>query len=431
MSLLHKWIFLAGSKKRNPSLWDWYDYLKASERWTLEAILKEQEKRLQQAFQFAFSNSAYYKKYWGQTGKELSMNWSIDQFRQLPVITKRQLLESNDQVHCHEKLFSRTFFCETSGTSGEVLTFRRDEKWDSFNRAVLLRGLDWHNVRPWEPSLYFWGYNTQLTKQLKIRFQDWLLNRYRIFNYDESSIATLQKRLPHTKYIEGYSSVIYELAQHALAAQTKTPFLKLIKGTSEKIFPHYNDAVRKAFGKKIVSEYGAAESGIIAFECSEGNMHLNLLGVYTEVENDGEIIVTNLAARSFPVIRYRLGDAVRLASPDKDCSCGLAHPIIEEVTGRIGKNIFGVNQTYPSLILYYIFKNLYFNYGIKINYQAHQYQKGALEIWTKELLNTSEVELLMTQCTKYFRGDIQVTTTQKSNFREQQGKLRDFVSHIE
>ena len=50
--------------------------------------------------------------------------------------------------------------------------------------------------------------------------------------------------------------------------------IKMVKGTSEKIFKNYHDEVIKAFGSKIISEYGATESGIIAFECPEGNMHI-------------------------------------------------------------------------------------------------------------------------------------------------------------
>lgn len=64
--------------------------------------------------------------------------------------------------------------------------------------------------------------------------------------------------------------------------------------------------MEKAFGAKIISEYGAAESGLIAYECPEcGNMHINMENVIVE-ESEGEIVVTNLLSRSFPIIRYKL-----------------------------------------------------------------------------------------------------------------------------
>ena len=74
-------------------------------------------------------------------------------------------------------------------------------------------------------------------------------------------------------------------------------------------------------------------------------------------EENGEIIVTNLLSRSFPIIRYKLGDFVRLASSDFKCSCGRAHPVILDVLGRVGKNVLGKKSIYPSLTFYYVFKN--------------------------------------------------------------------------
>src|SRR5690606_4032961 len=100
--------------------------------------------------------------------------------------------------------------------------------------------------------------------------------------------------------------------------------LKLVRGTSEKIFEKYQQEAVQAFGRRIVSEYGAAESGIIAFECAEGSMHVNMETCIVEVEN-GEILVTNLVSRSFPIIRYRLGDYIELDTHTK-CLCGREHP---------------------------------------------------------------------------------------------------------
>lgn len=96
--------------------------------------------------------------------------------------------------------------------------------------------------------------------------------------------------------------------------------------------------------------------------------------VYVEVI-DGEIVVTNLLSRSFPIIRYKLGDAVVLASPDYKCPCGRNHPVVLDVCGRIGKNILGKTSKYPSLTFYYVFKNIAIQDGITLNYQARQDRK--------------------------------------------------------
>jgi phenylacetate-CoA ligase len=101
------------------------------------------------------------------------------------------------------------------------------------------------------------------------------------------------------------------------------------------------------------------------------------------------------------------------------------------VTGRVGKKIHGLSNKYPSLTLYYIFKNLYFDHNIKLNYQAHQNQVGKLDIWIKEELKELERNILLTECRKYFKEDVSIKILHRLNFRESQGKLRDFISSIE
>lgn len=46
----------------------------------------------------------------------------------------------------------------------------------------------------------------------------------------------------------------------------------------------------------------------------------------------GEIVITHLATRDFPFIRYRTGDVAIL--DDKLCSCRLGLPLLREIQGR-------------------------------------------------------------------------------------------------
>jgi phenylacetate-CoA ligase len=112
------------------------------------------------------------------------------------------------------------------------------------------------------------------------------------------------------------------------------------------------------------------------------------------------------------------------------CSCGIHSPVIREVTGRIGKKIFGAGQIYPSLTLYYIFKNIYFNQNRTIDFQAHQFEKGKLQIWVKEPVSKDLLALILSESAKYF-SDIKLEIIENHDFRQLAGKLRDFVSHLD
>lgn len=427
---INKTVFKLGARIRNPRLFYFFRQLISSDFSSKGELASIQEKKLSDLLCWAYDHSAYYKSQMDLIGFDPRQGFDWEKFNKIPIITKSTLVSENSKIQVDPAKFDKVFHCESSGTSGQVLSFIRDEEWDSFIRAAQLRGYSWHGVNPWNFNIYFWGYNSSFLKKIKLRILDLLVNRYRIFDYNERSLSNLKKKSKKVVYIEGYSSMIYEMAKLIPDSQENFKYLKLVKGTSEKIFPHYKTTVEQAFGKKLRSEYGAAEAGIIAFECPEGNMHLIEEGVYVEVNEDKEIIITNLVSKSFPIIRYKLGDAVEMADENTICPCGRAHRIINEVTGRIGKNIQGKSLVYPSLTLYYIFKNIFFEYNTTIDYQAIQEEKGRLYIYTLYKLSSEEKDWILAESNKYFKGDIDLIFKKTDTFRTEKGKLKDFISKL-
>jgi phenylacetate-CoA ligase len=224
--------------------------------------------------------------------------------------------------------------------------------------------------------------------------------------------------------------MIYETAKIINSQNLEKPLnLKMVKGTSEKIFESYQDEIQRAFGQRIINEYGAAEVGIIAFECPKGNMHLNMEGVIVE-EIDHEIVVTNLQMHAFPIIRYKLGDYIKLAPKNKKCECGLQHSIIEEVTGRIGQIVYGKNNTYPSLYFYYIFKNLASKYSLLLTYQVVQEEKGKLIFLIEQYVDNRQLIYLENEIAVYFKEDMEFTIEHSQNITAQNKKLKSFISNI-
>lgn len=242
----------------------------------------------------------------------------------------------------------------------------------------------------------------------------------------------LTEKLRDARYLHGYSSMIYELATVAADAgysKRDFPQLKLIKGTSEKILHHYSEQVEQVFGRPMRSEYGAAEAGIIAFECPYGSMHVNMENCIVEIDDNKEILVTNLNSNSFPIIRYRLGDQISI-SARRNCECGRDTMIIEEVTGRVGKMIYGSVKKYPSLTIYYVLKTLYFDHGISLSLQFVQKKLGELEIYSRSPICKHDRSKIDQKMLMYFGSDV-VWRYMESGVRTRTGKIRDFVSEID
>ncbi|WP_105188463.1 phenylacetate--CoA ligase family protein [Pseudoalteromonas sp. T1lg48] len=386
-------LYILGSRFRNPSLNKVYRELKETEFADSDTLKKIQEDKLRCLLCFCYRYSPYYRKKFN----EISFNPESDVYdkgilSQIPLLSKGDLIKFNSDIHANYT-FKKTFFSETSGSTGEALTFHKDELWDSYNRASINRGLSWFGVKPWNKNGYFWGFSNQGLRALKVKVMDLLVNRFRLFSYTNDEIENFLHKSKSACYLEGYSSMIYEVAKKANQLGIKLDNIKLVKGTSEKIYDHYHEETKKAFGQKIISEYGSAESGIIAFECPHGQMHLNEETCIVE-EIEGRAVITNLVAYSFPTIRYDLGDYIKIS--DKPCACGRAHRVLEEVAGRVGKNIVGKNgELFPSLTLYYVFKNMALGHGLKLSYRCVQKKEGLLEVSIEALEDSSLIKALI------------------------------------
>lgn len=101
-------------------------------------------------------------------------------------------------------------------------------------------------------------------------------------------------------------------------------------------------AIGEAFGCEVIEDYGASECMNIAFGCRHGALHLNDTWVVLEPVDEhlrpvppgrpsATVLITNLANRVQPVIRYDLGDSATLGTAP--CACGARHPTLR-IEGR-------------------------------------------------------------------------------------------------
>ncbi|MBM4835738.1 phenylacetate--CoA ligase family protein [Vibrio parahaemolyticus] len=426
--MINKFIYWLGVYFRNPSFRRVEQELSKSYNLSSKDLKDIQNKKLNDTLKFAYHNSSYYRSILDLHCYDPKIMYDIGFLSQLPILTKDILIEKNEEIHTIKNYkFKKLFFSETSGSTGQALTFYKDERWDSYNRASISRGMKLFGVNVWDKNGYFWGFNHRGFSLIKVKFFDFLMNRFRLFSYSDNLLEKFLNQCGNAKYLAGYSSMIYEVAKLANKKNIQLSNIKFIKGTSEKIYDFYQDEVQRAFGQKIVSEYGSAESGIIAFECPYGNMHVNEECCVLEVI-EGRAIVTNLIARSFPTIRYDLGDYVSVE--DVECNCGRKSKVISEITGRVGKNIIGKKQNYPSLTLYYVFKNMAVEHSINIAYRCEQHFKGQLVVYYESKLTPKQMVLLESEFSKYFNDDLQVEYHHVTNIRPLNRKLKDFESYL-
>jgi len=123
-------------------------------------------------------------------------------------------------------------------------------------------------------------------------------------------------------YINGYTTALVHFAKYLIrkniVLKDISPHLKCCIVTSEVCTPDDRELLEKAFGIRVVNEYGASEVGIIAFENPDGEWVIQTDDLFVEVVDEhnkplpngkaGKILITSLSNKAFPIIRYEIGD---------------------------------------------------------------------------------------------------------------------------
>lgn len=147
--------------------------------------------------------------------------------------------------------------------------------------------------------------------------------------------------------------------------------------------------VQLAFQCPVRNSYGASECFSMAFECGHGHLHLNddwvilepvdhrLQPVAAGVLSDTTLL-TNLANRTQPLLRYRLDDRTRLL--EEACPCGCSLPVIE-VQGRADDTLLLPDrQGHPVTLLPLALETVIEEEARVTQFQLRQLPDGRLEL---------------------------------------------------
>jgi phenylacetate-CoA ligase len=124
-----------------------------------------------------------------------------------------------------------------------------------------------------------------------------------------------------------------------LARGVRLPSPEFITLTYETTTRAMRRDIARAFDAPLFQLYGATEAGVLFMECTAGRLHHNARHSHVELLDCGgglgRVVVTTLGRTWMPLLRYEIGDLVRLAPPGP-CACGRADEgyLLARVEGR-------------------------------------------------------------------------------------------------
>jgi len=364
-------------------IWLYRDARKAIKQgWA--AILERQRTRLADQVAFARANSPYYRE------RYRSLPARIEDSRLLPVTTKTELMAHFDdwctdrevtiektrpfverQDLFGKQLLGRYLVITTSGTTGTRGVFLTDERTLSVVGPMFLRmmrsllgvrdliNMVAHGGRV--AAVVAAGTPTATGVGIGL-FSSRLGKAFRSLSV-HTPLPELVTQLNEFQplMLMSYGTVMKLLAGEQEAGRLHiNPVLVLL--TAEGLVPDEYDRIARMFGSKLGNSYAASECQFMSSMCERKWLHVNADWVVLEpVDADYNpvpagvrsytVLVSNLANRVQPILRYDLGDSVvERADP---CECGNPLPAIR-VEGRTADMLTlsttaGSSVTLPSL----------------------------------------------------------------------------------
>ncbi|WP_237172953.1 phenylacetate--CoA ligase family protein [Paracandidimonas lactea] len=322
-------------QRHNGEYRNWRAYYEKFERAGAGAVRAEAKRRLAAFLAHATQHSPWYAKH---RGKPLS---------EFPILEKAELLAHMDSIRTigeKEGIISLTG--GTTGASMKVI-YAHNDMQERFALKDHFRGRYGYHLG--RKAAWFSGKGLVRPQDIargNIHRDDYI-NRIRFlstFHISQSNFDAYWRAMCDflPDYMVGFPSSVYDLCVMALERGLTYPGkVTAFFPTAETVIPEYRDVIPRVMGCQVVDQYAASEGAPFILQCPHGHLHIHpLTGIFEVVDEnmqparEGEILVTSFTTTGTPLIRYRIGDRIKLANESFHCPCGSPFPVVEYIDGR-------------------------------------------------------------------------------------------------
>ncbi|NHH89284.1 phenylacetate--CoA ligase family protein [Pseudoalteromonas sp. MB47] len=314
---------------------NYFDYFSKSSLLSKEEIEIEKEKRLKDLLEHALNKSDFYSA--------LPKGSTLERF---PILNKEDIVSDLKNIATIKECDAVVSL--TGGTTGSSMKVLYTKENIQERHALLDHFRSQYGYKLGKRCAWFSGKNIATSKDVINGncYRDDYINKIRFFstfhitekNFDSYWSAFTQFA---PEYIVGFPSSVYELC--AMAKSRGLSCLNKVVAffpTAETLLPIHREVIKSVLGCKIADQYASSEGAPFILECEHGGLHIHpLSGVFEVVDDDlqpsqeGEILVTSFTTWGTPLIRYRIGDRLKLSSSQK-CMCGSEFTLVDKIEGR-------------------------------------------------------------------------------------------------
>lgn len=306
----------------------------------------------------AFNHVAYYNKQWSSLGlneKKLK-SVTIDTIHLLPFLEKETLRKYGTTTLLSDIREQNGTFFQSSGTTGTPTSILFSEAMHQrWSAAYEVRVRNWAGVDRSMGRAMIGGRRVVPEANAKPPYYRYNCFEKQVYfsayHISPSTVVDYAKALRKHKpdYMVGYAMSNYFLARFIKEQGIAVPKMKAVITSSEKLTQEMRNVFEDVYGCKTYDGWSGVEACGLVSECEKGGLHISPDVGLVEILNEkgqpaqpgdiGEVVCTGFINYDQPLIRYRIGDYMRLS--DKTCTCGRQMPLIDEIIGRIEDVVIG------------------------------------------------------------------------------------------
>lgn len=403
----------------------------AWETWQLE--------QMRQLASHAARHVPYYRALFGRLDIDPSGWRSLEDLRQLPVLTKPEVIEAGTAMLAGDAPWPR-FKGSTSGTTGRAMPGWRDRTSIAFEQAFVDRQATWAGYRPGDRRAWLRG--DPIIPRRQTGGPLWRLNRHdnmlmlSSYHLNRDNGRAYLDALAEFEpvMLQAYPSSASYLARllEDLDERYRGRALKGIVTSSETLSPEDRRIISERFGCPVFDWYGAFERVAAIGTCEHGNYHVMEDYGLVEFEDNGDgtanLIGTGFGNQCMPLLRYRADDMVVPADPDYQCPCGRSFRVVERVLGRVDDAIRTPDGTHV-VMLDWIFSGLPGLIEAQVVQERLDYVRIRIVAGPDFTARTGQ--LLLTRAQERLGRGVHIELERVPGIeRTRNGKFRQIVSHL-
>ena len=320
--------------------------------------LQDIEKRFA-IVRYAYEHCPFYKNYYDSLGFSPSCLQSEMDWNQVPILEKDMIRNGKEDFVSDEYSVSDLGVSTTGGSTGTPLKVYKSKH---VHYEVLgWRALRWWGVSPADNEAILHRRVPTTFKERLINALMWWPTRRAFLSataISESDIvrflADVKKKRIH--WMVGYCATLEHVADYVLRNHIDVQGIKLVWSTSSPLTDIVRRKIESAFHCQVMDQYGCCEMGHIAVQKPQEDfltvnsdyVHVDIVDgtgkILTDEHGYGDVLITELKTKEFPLIKYRLGDKSRIVHTMEESSDGF--PKMEFVKGRISDAIWLPDGTY-------------------------------------------------------------------------------------